>query len=142
MTDQNRRQYQRSETILISNKLTTVSSLLIPIQLYKKLEKRMYVENILMSIYLREILRIHKLETIQGKVMPVLGSVKRRYQAPGQALVRVDFRPEHRHWLELGMIAQSLGISRCYLFTLLIQMDMGLNKAKKTTIDGDYIAFL
>lgn len=49
--------------------------------------------------------------------------VHRRYQATGRKLVRWNFRVESRFWVELGLAANYLGVSRCLLFVFLLQQE-------------------
>lgn len=46
------------------------------------------------------------------------------YQSGGLNLVRVSLRPYWGDWLELSVLARSLGCSRCKLFVMLCELDM------------------
>lgn len=50
-------------------------------------------------------------------------NAKVEYQKRGEIYVTRKFRPELRDWLELGMWADSLGYSKCYLFVQLLELE-------------------
>ncbi|AOP36431.1 hypothetical protein A0128_20685 [Leptospira tipperaryensis] len=41
------------------------------------------------------------------------------YQRKGLKLKRMNFRPDEKDWIELGVLALGLGVSRCLLFSIL-----------------------
>ncbi len=49
-----------------------------------------------------------------GKNFPAIS-----YQNKGQKLKRMNFRPDEKDWIEFGLLAQGLGVSRCLLFSIL-----------------------
>ncbi len=50
-------------------------------------------------------------------------SPKTKYQKRGEKYVTHKFRPENRDWLELKMWADSLGVSACFMFVQLLEID-------------------
>ena len=59
------------------------------------------------------------------KLLPVAEKCKTQYQDAGLDLKRVNFRPDNKSWLELGLLARAFGISRCMLFVCLYMMYVG-----------------
>lgn len=57
------------------------------------------------------------------------------YQSFGLCLMRVSLRPLAGDWLELSVLARSLGYSRCKLFTMLCELDLERESASAET-DG------
>jgi len=49
------------------------------------------------------------------------GALRVRYQETGLELVRRDFRVDQAVWFRLGQLARSCGISRCFLFVLMLE---------------------
>lgn len=46
------------------------------------------------------------------------------YQSSGLNLIRISLRPHAGDWLELSVLARSIGCSRCKLFVMLCEVDM------------------
>ena len=53
---------------------------------------------------------------------PQRGSLRSFYQSPGQKLFKYSFRVENAVWLQFGQMAAYLGVSRCYLFSYLLEL--------------------
>jgi hypothetical protein len=56
--------------------------------------------------------------------LPFQSKPKLTYQANNLSLVPFKFRPDAGDWFELGCIAYGLGVSRCWLFTYLIELEL------------------
>ncbi|WP_411824293.1 DUF1564 family protein [Leptospira sp. 'Mane'] len=52
------------------------------------------------------------------------GSSAVLYQEEGLELKRLGARVRERDWVELSLLAEFLGVSRCYLFAKLLELDM------------------
>ncbi|MBK8399109.1 MAG: DUF1564 family protein [Leptospiraceae bacterium] len=108
----------------IEDKSQTVSTLLIPEKLLPNflfLVKEHGAGNV--TLYLRNLLIMYRTLTHSGMI-PEPSNVKTEYQAEGQNLCRVGFRPNNADWLELGQLALAFGKSRCWLFVYLLRLDM------------------
>ena len=100
-----------------------VSTLLIPAILTEKLDTRLQAYGISLSAYTRELLLTYRAQLLH----PDLGvhhSCRRLYQLPGLNLIRRNFRPDPEVWVELGIFAAYMGVSRCYFFTYLLMLDL------------------
>ncbi|MCE9500346.1 MAG: DUF1564 domain-containing protein, partial [Leptospira sp.] len=51
-------------------------------------------------------------------------SVKKRFQTPGKALIKKNFRPLNPDWIEFDTLSDFLGLSKTGLFTLLLTLDI------------------
>ena len=61
-------------------------------------------------------------------------NVKRFYQKQGLKLQRLDFRPNNGDWLELGLLACSLGLSRCAVFVMLLQRELSMSSGESSGV--------
>jgi len=112
---------------------STVSTLLIPKHLVEKLELVIpYVENSKTkrkSYKFREGLK-KLLEKYRGLLargyLPFQGKPKLTYQEEGLDLQKFCFRPDDTDWYELGILAYGCGVSRCWLFSFLVELDLSL----------------
>jgi len=112
---------------------TTVSTLLIPKHLVEKLDLVIpFVENSKTkkkSYKLKEGLR-RLLEKYRGMLargyLPFQDKPKLTYQEEGLDLQKFCFRPEDADWYELGILAYGCGVSRCWLFSFLVELDLSL----------------
>ena len=71
--------------------------------------------------------------------LPFAGKPKLTYQREGLNLQEFKFRPDNGDWFELGIIAYGLGVSRCWLFSYLLELELsGLGEflALKVVRDG------
>lgn len=50
--------------------------------------------------------------------------VKTLYQEEGLCLQEKKFRPDDADWAELGIIASGLGVSKCWLFSFLLKLEL------------------
>ena len=103
---------------------TVTATLLIPEPLFNKLYHHLIGDHTCgFSSYLRILVNNYKLFTYEA-ALPASHKVNCQYQEPGQNLVRQDIRVETQIWVEFGLIARSLGISRCLLFVILAKIEM------------------
>lgn len=65
---------------------------------------------------------------------------KKQYQAEGQDLVRVNFYPEHADWAKLSILSHSTGLSRCYIFVILLLFELGVISLKKNGTQKNFIS--
>jgi hypothetical protein len=56
--------------------------------------------------------------------LPFAGKPKLTYQKEGLSLQVLKFRPDNDDWFELGILAYGLGVSRCWLFTYLLELEL------------------
>ncbi len=56
--------------------------------------------------------------------LPFQSKPKLTYQSNHLSLIPFKFRPNDADWFELGCIAYGLGVSRCWLFTYLIELEL------------------
>ncbi|WP_346725457.1 DUF1564 family protein [Leptospira stimsonii] len=59
-----------------------------------------------------------------------------RYQEENLDLRKMNFRPFEEDWVRLGILAWGLGVSRCLLFSILLEMDGELKNHRKTKSNG------
>jgi hypothetical protein len=112
---------------------STVSTLLIPKHLVEKLELVIpFVENSKTkkkSYKFKEGLK-KLLEKYRGLLargyLPFQHKPKLTYQEEGLDLQKFCFRPEDADWFELGILAYGCGVSRCWLFSFLVELDLSL----------------
>ena len=112
---------------------STVSTLLIPKHLVEKLELVIpYVENSKTkkkSYRFKEGLK-KLLDKYRGLLargyLPFQEKPKLTYQEEGLELQKFCFRPDDADWFELGILAYGCGVSRCWLFSFLVELDLSL----------------
>jgi hypothetical protein len=56
--------------------------------------------------------------------LPFSKKPKLAYQSPNLKLIPAKFRPDSANWFELGVLAYGLGVSRCWLFSYLIELEL------------------
>jgi hypothetical protein len=56
--------------------------------------------------------------------LPFQQKPKLTFQDDGNCLQRFSFRPDDADWFELGVLAYGCGVSRCWLFTYLINLEL------------------
>jgi len=127
---------------------STVSTLLIPKHLVEKLELVIpYVENSKTkkkSYRFKEGLKTKTkkksyrfkeglkklLDKYRGLLargyLPFQEKPKLTYQEEGLELQKFCFRPDDADWFELGILAYGCGVSRCWLFSFLVELDLSL----------------
>jgi hypothetical protein len=96
------------------------SSLLIPEHLMSGFHALLSECDVRPGILLRILLRMYRVSYLEGE-FPQMASVKRVYQAKGSNLTKITFRVENSVWLEFGQVASYLGVSRCFLFAVMIE---------------------
>ena len=112
---------------------STVSTFLIPKHLVKKLDLVLpYVENSKTkkkSYNFKEGLK-KLLDKYRGLLargyLPFQGKPKLTYQEEGLELQKFCFRPDDADWFELGILAYGCGVSRCWLFSFLVALELSL----------------
>ena len=112
---------------------SSVSTLLIPKHLVEKLELVIpFVENSKTkkkSYRFKEGLK-KLLDKYRGLLargyLPFQGKPKLTYQEKGLELEKFCFRPEDADWYELGILAYGCGVSRCWLFSFLVELELSL----------------
>jgi len=112
---------------------STVSTLLIPKHLVEKLDLVIpYIENSKTkkkSYKFKEGLK-KLLDKYRGMLargyLPFQEKPKLTYQEEGLELQKFCFRPEDADWYELGILAYGCGVSRCWLFSFLVTLDLSL----------------
>ena len=115
----------------------SVSTLLVPAYLVPVLKEKLAENRCTLPTYLRRLLRGFRRLTLD-KSLPESYKCNCQYQEEGLRLKRVNFRPDHESWLELGIIARAHGVSRCFLFTLLLILDsMHVEEAVMSVWKGD-----
>lgn len=75
------------------------------------------------AAYLNLLLRKYKKYLLSGNLPENPPNPTTRYQETGLNLIRINFRPDADDWCELGLLATSLGISRCRLFRWLLWLE-------------------
>ncbi len=55
--------------------------------------------------------------------LPFSEKAKLKFQEEGLDLQEVKFRPDEADWAELGIIAYGLGVSRCWLFSYMLELE-------------------
>lgn len=100
-----------------------VATLLIPAFLKKALQDHLELNNCGLSILLRHLVYKYR-KQILARDMPVNHFYRRAYQASGLNLQKRNLRPEPEVWELFSLFAEYLGVSRCYLFTLLLWIDI------------------
>ena len=112
---------------------STVSTLLIPKYLVEKLDLVVpYVENSKTkkkSYKFKEGLK-KLLDRYRGLFargyLPFQNKPKLTYQEEGLELQKFSFRPDDADWYELGILAYGCGVSRCWLFSFLVELELSL----------------
>lgn len=100
---------------------TTDSSLLIPNKFFDVFEeKTIFISR---EEYFSLLLHRYK-ELALGGIFPKTEKPKTSYQEKDQNLIKVNFRPNNDDWIELGIIAHFLGVSRTALFTWFLILEL------------------
>ncbi len=100
---------------------TTQSSLLIPEKFLDVFEEKTKDQS--REVYLQYLLISYRSIVLSG-TFAKSNRVKTCYQDEGQNLIKKNFRPFNPDWIELGILANWLGISRTALFTLFLILDL------------------
>ena len=104
-------------------KRATPVTLLIPDELFPALLEKLESFPRRHGAYLRVLLRRYRQRCIEGGLLQS-GCVKQQYQKAGLHQRRFSMRVNDEAWLELGVWADFLGVSRCLLFVLLLELDL------------------
>ncbi len=109
---------------------TTVSTLLIPASIAEKLKfilpisvNKKGIEIVQFSVALNMLLKKYRGLFAVGN-LPFTSKPKLTFQDDGLDLQAFKFRPNHADWFELGIIAYGLGVSRCWLFTYMLELEL------------------
>ncbi|MCB1177985.1 MAG: DUF1564 family protein [Leptospiraceae bacterium] len=102
------------------NPLGTVSTLKIPKSLYTQMARKYGTRKVRGT--LRYLLNRYRGYLAVG-YLPWSGKVKTLYQDKGLDLINLKFRPNNEDWTELSIIAFSLGVTKCWLFSHLLKLD-------------------
>ncbi|MBM9576088.1 DUF1564 family protein [Leptospira sp. 201903070] len=89
-------------------------TLLIPEQIIRKRKLQANKLNQELSFLLQKYQKAALKKRFLGKNFPAIS-----YQSKGLKLKRMNFRPNEKEWVELGILALGLGVSRCLLFAIL-----------------------
>ncbi|MBM9500614.1 DUF1564 family protein [Leptospira sp. 201903071] len=89
-------------------------TLLIPEQIIRMRRLRANKLNQELSFLLQKYQKTALKKKFLGKSFPAIS-----YQRKGLKLKRMNFRPNEKEWVELGILALGLGVSRCLLFAIL-----------------------
>ncbi len=103
--------------------VATPCSLLIPIEIADELKTLLAEHGWGLGRFVRRLVRKYRGLCLEHG-LPQMGGVKRRYQAAGTCPRKVSFRVENEVWIELGLIAAFLGVSRCLLFVWLARLEL------------------
>ncbi|MCB1176745.1 MAG: DUF1564 family protein [Leptospiraceae bacterium] len=117
----NRRQFENIE--FPEDLRENVSSLLIPDRYLCDLEN--VCGDMELHKYLKYLVGKYRKFIALGYI-PHGKNVRIKYQKKGQSLVNVKFRPWDEDWAELGILAYGLGVSRCWLFSYLLELEFSL----------------
>ena len=112
---------------------STVSTLLIPRHLVEKLDlviPSVENSNTKKKLYkfkdgLKKLLDKYRGLLARG-YLPFQEKPKLTYQEEGLDLQKFSFRPDDADWYELGILAYGCGVSRCWLFSFLVELDLSL----------------
>ena len=127
------RRHEKKVDLKGFNRWSSVSTLLIPKHLVEKLELVIpFVENSKTkkkSYKLKDGLK-KLLDKYRGLLargyLPFQDKPKLTYQEEGLELQKFCFRPDDGDWYELGILAYGCGVSRCWLFSFLVALDLSL----------------
>ena len=112
---------------------STVSTLLIPKNLIEKLDLVLPValdtatmkKSYNLKVGLKRLLDKYRGFLASG-FLPFQEKPKLTYQEEGLELQRFSFRPDDADWFELGILAYGCGVSRCWLFSFLVSLELSL----------------
>jgi hypothetical protein len=120
-------------TLLVPDSLALKLSSILPVRISKK--KKEFVD---LRQGLKMLLNKYRGFLALGK-LPFQYKPKLSYQNEGLNLQVFKFRPDNADWFELGILAYGLGVSRCWLFSFLLELELsGLGEflALKIAKDG------
>ncbi len=118
----NRFQAQRLHRFDTLFRRDRVCTLLVPLALRERLQSHLLAKGVSIGSYLGELLKKNRAR-MMNENWSAFSSCFRHYQPSGLQLCRLNFRVEPVVWYELGLFANFLGVSRCFLFVRLIELD-------------------
>lgn len=100
-------------------------SLLVPNHILPLLNARLIHHQVSLAIYLRNLITKYE-SLLLGGYLPSNShsAVAVKYQNSDDGFRKLPLRPGLNEWLILSKLSRVLGYSRCYTFTLLIQLDV------------------
>ncbi len=101
----------------------TQSSLLIPEKFLDVFIEKTKGRGVPKEVYFHYLLKQYRCMVL-WKTFPKSTRAKTRYQDEGQNLVKKNFYPSNADWIEFGILAAWLGISRTALFTWFLTLDL------------------
>jgi len=108
-------------TLLIPKHLVEKLGLVIPFVENSKTKKKSYK----LKDGLKRLLEKYRGLLARG-YLPFQEKPKLTYQEEGLDLQKFCFRPDDADWFELGILAYGCGVSRCWLFSFLVELDLSL----------------
>jgi hypothetical protein len=110
---------------------TTISTLLVPKELVKQLDRvipsAVHPKNgkLIWDFKngLKRLLSKYRGFLAVGN-LPFQQKPKLTFQDEGQDLQKFSFRPDDDVWFELGILAYACGVSRCWLFSYLVSLEL------------------
>lgn len=110
--------YETNSTLLIPKTLTKDLNSILPVSTTKQ-----GTEFINFRLGLKLLLNKYRGFLAIGE-LPFADKPKLTYQQEGLNLHKFKFRPDNSDWFELGILAYGLGVSRCWLFTYLLELEL------------------
>jgi len=117
------KEFERSSvsTLLIPKHLVEKLDLVIPFLENSKTKKKSYK----FKEGLKKLLDKYRGMLARG-YLPFQEKPKLTYQENGLELQKFCFRPDDADWYELGILAYGCGVSRCWLFSFLVELELSL----------------
>ncbi len=113
----------KAQSISTENPKPSVSTLLIPMELLELLIQKYGRRNFKETFH--SLLSRYRGFLSLG-VLPHSHKLKTLYQSDGLDLQPLKFRPDLSDWMELGILSSAIGVSRCLLFSFILELDFGL----------------
>jgi hypothetical protein len=127
-----------SQKLSLSQKThSTVSTLLIPKKLFRKMKSKLGTQKF-PNIF-RLLLNRYRGSLTKGN-LSLSSRTKTKFQDSGLDLVKFKFRPDDADWVELGILASSAGVSRCLLFVFILELE--LRPLEGLSVERDVVATL
>lgn len=120
----NRFESQIEDEYPCSSASSGVATLLIPAAFDWFIQEQLTSRNWTMAVFLRVLVQKYRAILVTRPPRSARPGCQRQYQRSGLNLHKRSFRPEADIWAELSMIAHYMGVSRCYLFALLIRFEI------------------
>jgi hypothetical protein len=113
----------QSQNIPTENPKPSVSTLLIPAELFDLLIQKYGRRNFKATFH--SLLSQYR-NLLSLGVLPKSHKLKTLYQADNLNLIPLKFRPDPSDWMELGILSSAIGVSRCLLFSFILELDFSL----------------